>query len=189
VTRRSAAQPTLRTPRLVLRPFRLEDAADVQRLCSSREIAATTLAIPHPYPEGAAEAWIAGHAEAFARRELAHFAITRPEDEALLGAISLTFECEHNRAELGFWVGVPFWGCGYATEAAAAVLRYAFEVEGLQRVYAFHFTNNPASGRVLQKIGMTHEGTRRRHTLKWDRYLDSEAYAILRDDWEHASPL
>ena len=53
----------------------------------------------------------------------------------------------------------------------------------MNRVYAFHFTNNPASGRVLQKLGMTHEGTRRKHSLQWGEYLDSEAYAILREDW------
>jgi ribosomal-protein-alanine N-acetyltransferase len=177
-------RPTIETERLVLRPFRLEDAPEVQRLCSAREIAAGTLTIPHPYPDGAGAAWIDSHAEAFERDKAVDLAIVLLADGALVGAIGLALERDQGRAELGYWIGVPYWRRGYATEAARSVLDYAFAEEGLNRVYAFHFTNNPASGRVLQKIGMTHEGTRRGHTLKWGEYLDSEAYAILRADWQ-----
>jgi ribosomal-protein-alanine N-acetyltransferase len=176
-------RPTIETERLVLRPFRLEDASEVQRLCGAREIAAGTLTIPHPYPDGVAEAWIAGHAEAF-DRGVVELAIEARMDAALVGAIGLNLEREHERAELGYWIGVPYWRRGYATEAGQAMLDYAFTERGLNRAYAFHFTNNAASGRVLQKIGMKHEGTRRGHSLKWGEYLDSEAYGILRSDWE-----
>ena len=112
-----------------------------------------------------------------------HFAITLRAGGELIGAIGIDVEPEHARAELGYWIGVPYWGRGYATEAAAALVTRAFEVLGLQRVFAYHFTTNPASGRVLQKIGMRHEGTRRKHTRKWDEYPDSECYAILRAEW------
>jgi RimJ/RimL family protein N-acetyltransferase len=141
------------------------------------------LEIPHPYPDGAAEEWIGSHAEAFEQGESVDFAIDLCADAALGGAIGLRFEHIHARAELGYWIGVPYWGRGYATEAAGAILEYAFAERGLNRVYAFHWTTNPASGRVLEKIGMTHEGTRRSHTLKDGEYLDSEAYGILRSEW------
>jgi ribosomal-protein-alanine N-acetyltransferase len=170
---------TVVTERLLLRSFHRGDAPEVQRLAGAREIAAGTLTIPHPYPDGAAEAWIATHGKA---ADAMHVAIERREGDVLVGAIGLRYERAHNRAELGYWIGVPYWGNGYATEGATAVLRGAFEL-GLNRVYGFHFTNNPASGRVLQKIGMKHEGTRRQHSLKWGEYLDSEAYGILRSDW------
>jgi RimJ/RimL family protein N-acetyltransferase len=111
-----------------------------------------------------------------------HFAITLRESGELVGAIGIDVEERHARAELGYWIGVPYWGRGYATEAATAVVAHAFDDLGLNRVYAYHFTTNPASGRVLQKIGMRHEGTRRAHTRKGDAYLDSDAYAILRED-------
>ena len=176
-------RPTLETERLLLRPFRLLDAPDVRRLASAREIAAGTLMIPHPYPAGAAEAWIGGHESAFERGESVDLAAVHRKDDVLVGAVGLVLRREHNRAELGYWIGVPYWNHGYATEAASTVLRYAFETMDLHRVYAFHFTTNPASGRVLEKIGMTHEGTRRGHTLKWGEYLDNEAYGILRDEW------
>ena len=64
------------------------------------------------------------------------------------------------------------------------LVRHAFDVEGLNRVFAYHYTRNPASGRVLEKVGMRHEGTRRGHPLKWGEYLDSESFAILRSDWD-----
>jgi [ribosomal protein S5]-alanine N-acetyltransferase len=170
-------EPRLDGERLVLRPFAADDAGDVQRLAGAPEIAATTLGIPHPYPDGAALEWIERQA---ADPTMHHFAITLRDTKALIGAIGLDVEGRHHRAELGYWVGVPYWGNGYATEAARLLVAYAFDVLELNRVYAFHFTSNPASGAVLRKAGMRHEGTRLEHTYKDDAYLDSECYAILR---------
>jgi RimJ/RimL family protein N-acetyltransferase len=177
-------EPTLETDRLILRPFCLADAAEVQRLAGDRAIAATTAAIPHPYPDGAAEAWITSHPGRFARGESATFAITRREDDVLVGAIGLEINAELQRAELGYWIGKPYWNLGYCTEAARAILRFAFESLGLRRVFAFHFGRNPTSGRVMQKVGMQHEGTFRKHTVKWGEVDDMEVYGILRDEWQ-----
>jgi [ribosomal protein S5]-alanine N-acetyltransferase len=85
---------------------------------------------------------------------------------------------------IGAWVGKPNWRHGFATEAAVAVLRYGFKVLGLHRIYARHFKRNPASGRVLQKLGMTYEGCRRQHVMKWGVFEDMELYGILRTDDE-----
>jgi ribosomal-protein-alanine N-acetyltransferase len=154
----------------------------VQVLAGAREIAEMTLSVPHPYPPGAAEVWMSTHPARWEHEEGLDLAIERKQDGVLVGAIGLGIEREHSRAELGYWVGVPFWGHGYATEAGREVVTYAFEVLGLNRVYAFHFTRNPASGRVLQKIGMVHEGVRRAHGRKGSEYLDDEAYGILRGE-------
>jgi [ribosomal protein S5]-alanine N-acetyltransferase len=177
--------PRLETERLLLRGFATEDAEDVRRLAGAREIAEGTLTIPHPYPEGAAEEWISTHSARWEREEGLNLAIERKDDGVLVGAIGLGIEQEHSRAELGYWVGLPYWREGYATEAGGEVVRYAFEELELNRVYAFHFTRNPASGRVLQKIGMVHEGVRRAHTLKESEFLDNEAYGILRSERSH----
>ncbi len=85
-------------------------------------------------------------------------------------------------AELGYWVGVPYWGRGYATEAAAAVVEFGFRVLALERIWARAFARNPASSRVLEKIGMAHEGTQRKGIRKNDELLDTQLYAILRED-------
>lgn len=178
------AQPTLETPRLILRPFAPGDAPEVERLAGDRDIASTTINIPHPYPDGAAEQWIAGHQDAYARGEMATFAIVARESGRLVGAIGLVIAAQHARAELGYWVGRPYWNRGYCTEAAREILRFAFQDLGLNRVQAAHFTRNPASGRVMQKLGMLREGTMRELFRKRDGFEDADGYAILRREWK-----
>ncbi len=173
-------QPTLTTERLTLRPCVADDAAALQRIVSDVEIARNTLSIPHPYPEGGAVEWIAKHAERFEKSEEVVFAIVARD--GLVGVIGVVPK-PHDRAEVGYWIGVPYWGRGYATEALKAAIGYAFEKMGVNRLEAQHFSRNPASGRVMQKAGMTHEGRHREAVLKWDEYLDVEMYSILRREW------
>lgn len=177
------SQPTLTTERLLLRPFTLADAADVQRLAGDWAVADTTANIPHPYGDGVAEAWISSHAEQFALGTAVVFAITLKSTGELAGAISLfSIRAAFDRGEMDYWVGVPYWNRGFCSEAAKAVIRYAFDDLGLNRVFAEHMTRNPGSGRVMQKAGMTYEGTLRQHVKKWDRYEDLAVYGILRSE-------
>ena len=178
--------PTLHTERLELRPFTLADAPRVRALAGEREVASTTLNIPHPYEEGMAEAWIRSHDPAWMRRERVTYAITT-EADGLVGAISLGLVLVHRRAELGYWIGVPYWNRGYATEAARAVIGFGFDTLGLERIHATHLTRNPASGRVMQKVGMQFEGYLRQHVIKWDRPEGVNIYAILRSDGADAT--
>ncbi len=178
--------PTLKTQRLTLRGFTLKDAPDVKRLAGEWEVARTLLSVPHPYEDGIAEEWISGHCSAFERGEGVNFAIDLREREELCGSIGLIINSHDANAELGYWIGVPYWGQGYATEAAREVVRYGFEQLWLHRIYAAHFGNNPASGRVLRKIGMTYEGTRREHHRKWGEYEDRVEYGLLVSEWQAA---
>lgn len=175
-------QPTLETERLRLRPFRTADADDVQRLAGDRAIADTTLNIPHPYEDGLAEKWISNHRDWFECGEQAVFAVTLKPTGELIGAIGLRITPDDQRAELGYWIGKPYWGRGYCTEAAKAVLDFGFNQLDLNRVYAHHLSRNPASGRVMQKIGMTHEGHLRQHVKKWNVLEDLELYGRLKGD-------
>lgn len=172
--------PILETERLTLRTLDLKDAPEVQRLAGAREVALNTLTIPHPYPDGAAEEWIRAHTT---EAGMMNFAIVRRTDGVLVGSVGLILKSDHDKAEIGYWIGVPFWNQGYATEAVAAVIDYGFQELGLQRIYAAHFARNAASGQVLVKNGMRHEGTLRRDIKKWDEYLDIEMYSILRTEW------
>ncbi len=174
--------PTLQCERLVLRAFTLADAPEVERLAGDREVAATTLRIPHPYPPGAAAEWIGRHGQACADDDGVTWAVCRRADEAFLGAVGLVLAPAHEHAELGYWIGVPYWGEGYCTEAARAVVRYAFETRGLHRVYAHVMKGNPASGRVLEKIGMRREGEFPEHIRKDGRFVDLVHYGMLKRD-------
>lgn len=176
-------RPTIETARLVLRPFTLADAPEVQRLAGDRDIASTTLHVPHPYKDGMAEQWIGTHQERYEKGELLSFAIVLRATKALIGAISLQINQQHGHAEIGYWIGKPFWNHSYCTEAAQAVVQYGFAIVGVNRVYATYMTRNPASGRVIQKIGMTYEGRLKQHIKKWEVFEDVEIYGILRSEW------
>jgi len=179
----SLIPPVLQTARLRLRPFSAADAPAVQRLAGAREIADTTHQIPHPYADGLALAWIATHAQLHADDRALTLAIEVQEESRLCGAIGLRLAREDRHAELGYWIGVADWGRGFCTEAAAAVLDFGFGSLGLHRVYASYFARNPASGRVLQKLGMAHEGLLRGHVRKWGAFEDLVVRGILREEW------
>ena len=175
--------PELTTKRLILRPFRPADGPAVQRLAGERVIASTTCSIPHPYLDGVAELWISTHAGAFAEGTGATLAITLRKTGELAGAIGVDVNEKNDWAEVGYWIGQPYWGRGYATEALRAMLPWAFETFDLNRIQACHFTRNPASGRVMQKAGMTREGILRQRVKKWGVFEDIAVYALLRHEF------
>jgi ribosomal-protein-alanine N-acetyltransferase len=175
-----SSQSTLTTARLVLRPIQMSDAAEIQRLAGERDVAATTLRIPHPYLDGMAEEWINSLTTRYDKGEATVFVITRGGDGALLGAIGLEICREHERAELGYWIGKQYWGNGYCTEAARAVVEYAFETLRLNRIVAHHFAHNEASGRVMRNIGMRYEGHLVQHVKKWGKFVDLLVYGLVR---------
>lgn len=174
----------LTTARLVLRPVVPEDAREVQALADDPDVAANTLTIPHPYALEDAEDWIRSHREEQERGAALVRAITLREGGSMAGAIGLHIDTGNRVAELGYWLGKEYRGNGYATEAARAMVDHAFRVLELERVYASHFPGNPASGRVLQKLGMRREGRLRGHVRKGDRQEDLVVYGALRQEWE-----
>lgn len=179
-----SATPTLLTARLILGAFDLADAAELQRLAGAREIADTTLSIPHPYDLDHALAWISQQRRETVRGRATNFAIRLRPGGQLIGSAGLRdIDREHLQAELGFWIGLEWWGRGYAREAAAAVIGFGFESLGLNRIYAHHMSRNPAAGKVLAAVGMQREGLLRQRVRKWGVYEDVVLYAIVRDDW------
>lgn len=143
--------PVLQTGRLVLRPPCLDDAKRVAALVNDHRIAENTARIPHPYVLADAEAWIG--------------AVNRTAGEAtflieaggeVIGACG--FDLREAGPEIGYWIGVPFWGNGYASEAAQAVIDYAFGEHRLDALLAGARITNPASRRVLEKCGFQWTG-------------------------------
>lgn len=178
--------PILETKRLALRPLHLADAAEIQRLAGDFAIADTTLTIPHPYPDGAAQEWIQHcHTHAWPEGNEVTLAVLQRAEQRFIGAICLCgISRVHLHAEMGYWIGVPWWGKGYCTEAARAMIAFGFTELGLNRILAMHFRRNPASGRVMEKAGMTREGCLRSHVKRWDKFEDLVQYAILRSEWQ-----
>ena len=171
--------PTLETQRLRLRPYSEADIAELLPLIGAREVAATTLRIAHPYTEDDARQFLALTQEP----DKIWLAVTLRADGRQIGGMGLRLDTQHHHAELGYWLGVPYWGQGYATEGAREMLRYGFEELHLHRIFASHFKHNPASGRILKKLGMRYEGCQREHLRKWDQFVDSELYGMLREEF------
>jgi RimJ/RimL family protein N-acetyltransferase len=178
------AYPVIQTERMTLRGFKMSDALVLKELAGEFAIADTTLSIPHPYQEEDAIRWISQRNKWYKTHQAVPFAITLNEKKLLVGGISLmNISAEHKRAELGYWIGKPFWNNGYATEASRALLKFGFEELQLNKIHAHHFSRNPASGKILLKIGMSHEGALKQHIIKWGNFEDIEMYGILKSDF------
>jgi RimJ/RimL family protein N-acetyltransferase len=149
---REASIPVLETKRLALRAPRLEDAKMVAALANDRRIAENTARIPHPYKVSDAEGFITGANKSGGE---AAFLITL-HDDTIIGACGLMDQ--DGTPELGYWLGAPYWGKGYATEAMHAVIDYAFSDLGHEALQAGARVTNPASRRVLEKCGFQWTG-------------------------------
>ena len=141
------------------------------------------ISIPFPYPAGEAERYVIRQRSERDAGRSATFAIEHKTEGGLCGLVEVRdIEREHSQAELSFWLAAEVWGQGYMSEVVQAVVRYAFEVLCLNRLYAYHMVRNPASGRVLEKNGFTQEGLLRQRVRKWGQFEDVLQWAILRQD-------
>jgi ribosomal-protein-alanine N-acetyltransferase len=139
----------LESERLILRPPRPCDIQSMTVWLSDFDVAKMTSRVPYPYNEGDAETFLALGAEY-------RFVIQRKSDGVFLGMTGLNAEEGY---EFGYWLGKPFWGFGFATEAAHRLVSFAFEALNLETVHAGWFYDNPASGHVLAKLGARHNGS------------------------------
>jgi RimJ/RimL family protein N-acetyltransferase len=149
--------------RLILRPFTMADVPAVCALVGNYEVAKMLSRAPHPYSAADAEVWIAGHAQGRAAGTDFPYAITRAEDGVLIGCIGLhkptrLQDIAPDAMEIGYWLGMPFWGYGYATEAGGALIGAYDQDLGPAPLVSGHFTENPQSGHVLEKLGFHYAG-------------------------------
>lgn len=173
--------PELYTERLTLRPYRTHDAARLVELLADRDVSRTTLNIPYPYTPDDAVKYIS-FATSVDTEDGYMWAITHNAE--IIGGISLRIERRHNRAETGYWVGKSYWGKGFVTEAVKAILKFGFDKLNLNKIYAQAFPNNPASSRVMEKVGMQYEGCLREHVRRDSIYHDLRIYSILKEDYD-----
>ena len=174
--------PILESDTIKMRRLEHDDIAKIIEYASDIEVAKNTFA-PHPYPPEAAIEFVTVTREAWNKDEGYVFGLVEKESGDFLGAMGLHPEEKHHLAEVGYWIGKPYWGKGYATQALRLIIQFAFESTNLNRIQARHFTSNPASGRVMQKADMTYEGTSRQAIFHRDGYKDTVLYAILREDY------
>lgn len=183
------AGPRLETARLILRRPQPRDAAAIERLAGDWEVARYTAQIPHPYGPGVALAWIESlGAEGGEASDLTLVVVGRETDD-LVGCVALTRPAGVACAVIGYWIGRPFWGRGYASEAAAAVLAHAFERLGVARLKASVAPENRASARILQKLGFRFVGRARQNAPARGGDMEVELYELERVGGAPAAPV
>lgn len=181
------ANIVLQSERLILRPPRLDDAPLISAYMNNLNVTRTLLRPPYPYHESDARAYLLAAIEARSTGYWFPCIIERKQDGLLIGSMGLSLTPEFKRGELGYWLGEQFWNHGYATEALLKMIDFGFEQFDLIRIQANHFTDNPASGRVMQKAGMTYEGVLRHYFMRFDQPKDAAFYGILREEWQRQS--
>ena len=170
------------TDRLLLRSPIAADAEPIAALMENWNVASWLVRVPFPYRVEHAAAWIERSIQERAAGVGWPYLIVRRDDNMLMGCMDISIEGDARIGTLGYWLGEPFWGLGYATEAAKAVIGFAFDILKLSEVNASALPDNERSMRVLEKAGMTHIGRQVEDTVERGR-VDTEAFALQRKFW------
>lgn len=166
---------------LELRPPEFADSARLAFLANDKDIASTTFIIEHPCSEQSMDSWIILHDSMVECGDGMAWVIIK--DKEIVGVTTLGIDSDNDSATLAYWIGKDYWNQGIATEVAKSVLHLAFVYMNIVRVMAVCMTRNPASARVLEKIGMKLEGTLRSYQKKGNVYEDCHVYSILKKDY------
>ncbi len=176
--------PTLVTPRLILRPLTMRDAPDMYRYSRDPEVARYVLWEPHASLSDT-RSYLRFALHQYREGEPGSWGMVLRSSGHVVGTIGfMSFDPENSILEVGYSMARDLWGHGLMAEALEPVLQEAFCALKVHRVEGQHATENPASGRVMEKCGMTHEGHLRRRIYNKGQYMDVELWGILREDWQ-----
>lgn len=177
---------TIQTERLILRPMTEDDLDSLVYVANDPDVAANTRTFLYPFTRADAEARWERQREKRESGDALNFAIAlkTPGDEPnpVVGNAGLHLDKKNDSAEIGYMIAKDHRGHGYATEAARALINWGFDTLGLNRITAAYLARNPASGRIIQNLGMVPEGVRRQVTKKGDAYEDEIWFSLLRSD-------
>lgn len=173
----------LPTERLILRPFSKSDTPSVQNLANNKEVA-EIIGLPQPYLLKHALDWIEIQPELFEQEIEYPLAIVQKRTAELVGTITLRVDKDNQKGELGYWIGRPFWGKGFATEAVKRMMLFGIEELELNKIWASALSRNIGSISVLQKAGLVKEGVLRQDRLIKGTFEDIEVFGIVKSDFE-----
>ncbi len=176
--------PQLETPRLILRRINMNDAPDLFAYGRDPEVARHVLWDAYR-TESDARMYVRFLQRQYRSDQPSSWGIVYKPDNRMIGTIGfMWWNRDHNSAEVGYSLSRAHWNQGLMSEALLELMRFGFEVMALHRIEAQHECDNPASGRVMEKVGMRHEGTLRGRLYNKGRYVDVELYAILREQFQ-----
>lgn len=166
-----------------MQPLTDDDAPVLATVAGTRDIADTTISVPHPLSVARAREWVTRERDAMHAGVSVGLVIRRHASTSILGIMSLRhLEPEHSCAELSFWLVSSARGHGYASEAAAAIIQHGFRTLELNRIAAYQMVRNQASENVLRRLRFQEEGVLRQRVLKWGVFEDVRLWSRLRSD-------
>jgi [ribosomal protein S5]-alanine N-acetyltransferase len=172
----------METTRLMLRDLRDDDAADLARELTSFNITRNTSSIPHPYTLADAVGFIARQ-KVKASASIKKIIVLKTAPDHLIGSVRLHIIPAENTCELGYWIAEPHWGQGYASEAAGFIVEHAFTVLNHATIIADYNTDNPASGRVLHRLGFSETGKSEGYSLAQGKSVPVTLMRLTRAEW------
>jgi ribosomal-protein-alanine N-acetyltransferase len=178
------AFPELITNNLKLRKIRPSDISSLLKYCNNKNISDQIINIPYPYLEEDAIFRMNFILQGFKNKERYVFAISFKDSEELIGEIGLHLDKTNNSAQFGYWIAEPFWGKGIATEATTVILKFGFEQLSLNKIYATHYPDNLASGKVMQNNKMIKEAEMKEHYKINDTYKNVIQYRLTKKEYE-----
>lgn len=175
----------LESKNIILNSLSYRDIPSILEYANNPKVSDNLLHLPFPYYEKDAIFWINTANEGRKTGETYKFAIRSKADKNLnfVGGIGLMIDKNHNKAEIGYWLGEPFWGNGFVSEAVSLIIKFGFETLELNKIFATHFIGNPASGKVMIKNNMIKEAHIKDHYKKGDKYLDIFQYRLTREEY------
>lgn len=168
----------METKRLNFRYFEMSDCKTLAKLCND-ETVTRYLPLPSPYKLSDAKNWILGQEANRKNGDMYDFAIIDKETNGLIGSISLKINKQNNFAEIGYWLAPTYWNKGLMSEACKEIINFAFENLKLHKVFAKHYVENSASGRVMEKAGLKYVATLQDHAYKNGTYHDVKLYELV----------
>jgi len=176
--------PILHTPRLILGQLEVSDIPRIVEYADNPNIANNLKALPQPYREKDAISWLHHAREGFDSQRVYIFKLGLKETNEFIGGMGLHLKKEHHKAEVGYWIGEPFWNKGYATEALRAILKFGFEALDLNKIYAMYYDFNPASGRVMENNKMIKEAELVDDEFKHGKFAAHIQYRLTKREYE-----
>jgi [ribosomal protein S5]-alanine N-acetyltransferase len=176
--------PELITNKLTLRKIRPSDISSLLKYCNNKNISDQIINIPYPYLEDDAIFRMNFVLQGFKNKERYVFAISLKDNEELIGEIGLHLDANNNSAQFGYWIAEPFWDKGIATEATSAILKFGFEKLNLNKIYATHYPDNLASGKVMINNKMIKEAELKEHYKINETYRNVIQYRLTKKEYE-----
>ncbi|MDR2201059.1 MAG: GNAT family N-acetyltransferase [Puniceicoccales bacterium] len=184
--------PILSSERLLFKPLCGEDVSSIILFLSDYETVFCLTYANWPYTVQDAVLWLT-HVNRLCASGNGCFWGVHNHGNEFLGTAGLSLFPEHEKAELHYWLGKPYWGKGYGTEMARSLVEYSFRTIGVKRLEVNHMTRNVRSQRVIEKCGFRLEGTMRAYVKRFDLFEDVKFYSLLREefeqDWAHQNYL